>query len=171
VAWQVLAGNDRPDPQLTERVKAILAKLDADDFRVRENALEELKKLGQPAASVLSKMDRSKLSLQQSSGVESFLSESAPLAPSESAHLADDRDFLLDVLYNDDPALVKLAIERLSKAAGRSIAFNVKADPAARAEAIAKLREEVVPSTLPKAPAASQPTSRPIESDRQRWQP
>jgi hypothetical protein len=163
VAWQVLGTNYQPDAQMAQRVSAIVAKLDADNFRERENALDELKKLGQPAAIVLSGMDRSKLSLQQSSGVESFLAEFAPLAPSESERLVNDKDFLIDVLYNDDPTLQKLALGRLSKLTGRKLQLDPNLDDAARADAIAKLRDELMPS--PASAPTPQPATRMLDSD------
>jgi hypothetical protein len=171
VAWEVLGMNYAPDQEMTRKVNQILAKLDADNFRDRENALEELKKLGQPAAIVLAKIDRSKLSLQQSSGVETFLAEFAPLAPAESARLANDKDFLIDVLYNQDPTLVKLAQDQLSNVIGHPIRIDPGGDAAARADAIAKLRQELLPPTVTTKPApASGPTTRLSDDERVRWQ-
>ncbi len=149
IAWQVLGRDYAPDEQMVARVKSLIDKLDSEDFRQREAAVEHLKALGQPAATVLSKMDRGKLSLQQSSGIDSFLAEFAPLAREESQRLGRSMDFLIDALYNDDPMLRRLALDRLSKLTGRHIELDPRLDPAARSEAIAKLRHELIPTTQP----------------------
>jgi hypothetical protein len=144
VAWQVLGSDSAPDAALAQRVNKIVKQLDADSFRDRQAALAELKQIGQPAATILSRMDRARLSPQQSSAIESFLVEFAPLASDEMRGLSDDKGFLLDVLYNDDPALRRLALEHLSRLAGRTIALDPKLDASARADAIAKLRQELL---------------------------
>jgi hypothetical protein len=145
IAWQVLASNSAADPVMTQRINDIIKRLDADSFRDRQAALAELKQIGQPAAMNLSKMDRGKLSVQQNAAIESFLVEFAPLASEEMPALIDDKGFLLDVLYNDDPTLRKLALERLSKLTGRHIELDANLDTAARSDAIAKLRKELFP--------------------------
>lgn len=149
VAWQVLGSRYTPDPKLIERLSTILARLDADDFRQREAAAAELKQLGVPASIALMKMDRSKLSLQQNSGIDEFLAEFAPLGEEDSRRLSGDVSFLLDVLYSEDAALRQLALDQLQRVLGRPIAFDLSAEPEARTQAIAKLRVELAPATQP----------------------
>jgi hypothetical protein len=149
VAWQVLGAEFSADPKLQERIRQIVARLDADNFREREKAAEDLKLLGQPAALALGKLDRSSLTLSQTSAIDAFLAEFAPLPSDQLSGLSRDKAFLLDVLFNDDAALRELAIKQLGKIAGRSIELKPDLDATARADEIARLRAELVPTTQP----------------------
>jgi hypothetical protein len=151
VAWQVLGGASATatDPQTAEKLRQILDRLDADDFRERQKAAADLKAMGKTASLALEKMDRSKLSLQQSSAVDAFLAEAAPLQAEDSSDLAGDKSFLLDVLFSDEAELRKMALKRLSDLSGKQIALDPNLSPAARAQAVARLRAEVIPTTQP----------------------
>jgi hypothetical protein len=149
IAWQSLGANFPADQELRKRVDAIVARLGADDFRQREGSLDELKSLGQPGVLVLLKMDRSRMSLQQSAEIDSFLATSAPLVASSSQQLAQDPNFLLDVLYSDDANLRAAAIQQLRERTGKSIELDPKLTADAREQAIAKLRATLVPATQP----------------------
>jgi hypothetical protein len=141
MAWQVLGASYTPDQKMIDRVNSLLAQLDAEDFHQRDDAMKQLKLLGEPAVIAIGKIDRKKLSPQQSAAIDSFLADFVRLAPLQASQLADDKSFLLDVLYNDDADLRQLALERLGKIAGRKI--DVSND------AIAKLRVELLPTTQP----------------------
>jgi hypothetical protein len=143
IAWQVLGEHYVPDEQMNARVRQLVDQLGADDFRQREKAMQELKKIGHPAARVLSKMDRTELSLQQSSGVDAFLAQLAPLSADQVKQFATDKSFLLDVLYDDDATLRDLAVKRLDEVSGKAIALVGGND------AIDKLRAELMPTTQP----------------------
>jgi hypothetical protein len=152
VAWQVLGTDSTIDPAMLEKVQKTVSQLDADDFRDRQNAAEQLRQLGQPAALALAKLDRTKLSLQQIGAIDAFLAEFAPASADQVNGLANDKSFLLDVLFNDDSALRELALKRLHGVTGRKVLLE--GDVSARAVEIAKLRAELVPSTQPSlAPA------------------
>jgi hypothetical protein len=150
VAWQVLGGAGNTDEQTTNRVKGIIARLDSDEFRERQKAAEELKGLGRTASQIIATMDRSKLTPQQSSAIDSFLAEAAPLQTQESSGLAEDRSFLLDVLFSSDAELRKLALKRLSDLTSQPIALDEKLSEPARTAAIAKLRTQLLPTTQPR---------------------
>ncbi|HEY1628247.1 MAG TPA: hypothetical protein VGF52_00215, partial [Tepidisphaeraceae bacterium] len=143
VAWQVLGTGYTPDQKMIDRVNTLLAQLDVDDFRARESAMKQLKSLGEPAAIVLGKTDRQKLSPQQSSAIDSFLADFERLKPQEVSQLAEQKSFLLDVLFDDDANLRRLALGRLEKIAGRKIELGNDA------QAIEKLRGELLPTTQP----------------------
>jgi hypothetical protein len=155
VAWQVLAEGYTPDAELTRGVEQLVVQLNADEFRQREGAEQRLLELGPPAAVVLSRLDRSALSPQQGSSVDSILARFMPLQRQEVLELRDDTGFLIDVLGADDASLRKLALDRLSKLHGKSITFDANLDSTRRQQAIEKLREELIPSTQP----SSQPSS------------
>jgi hypothetical protein len=143
IAWQVLGKNYTPDAKTIDQVNNLIAQLNADDFRQRESAMKQLQSLGEPAAIGLWKIDRQKLSPQQSAAIDSFLANFQRLAPQKAAQLADDKSFLLDVLYDDDSTLRELALNRLGKISGKRISVQSDAD------AIAKLRAELAATTQP----------------------
>lgn len=147
MAWQVLEADALPDPQVAARVEKIVSELDSEDFRQREKAVLELRELRHSAVAALRQLDRSRFSPQQNSGIDSLLAELAPLSPSQVKQLAGSVSFLLDVLYNDDPVLRGLALDRLSRLTGRRVELDGNLDPAARADAIAKLRDDLLSPT------------------------
>jgi len=146
-AWQVLGGNVAPAADVAKQVDAVLARLDADDAKVREAAAKELEQLGQPAALVLMRRDRSKLSEEQLSRIETFLAPYKPLSDDEAAQRRDDPEFLLMALSSDEPELAAQALDRLKQVARQPIEFDAKATGTARSEAIAKLRARLLPAT------------------------
>ncbi|HEV2294539.1 MAG TPA: hypothetical protein VGR35_11845 [Tepidisphaeraceae bacterium] len=157
-AWQVLGAAITPPADVVKQVEAILVELDADDAKQRDTAARELEQLGQPAALVLMQRDRSKLSEEQQARVETFLAPFKPLSDDEAERMRSDMEFLLTALSAEDPALAARALERLKEVAKQPIAFDVSATGAARAEAIAKLRAQLIPATT--RPATTQLTPR-----------
>jgi hypothetical protein len=142
VAWQVFADRWQADPSTTAQVKALLPKLDADDFRVREQALRELQDLGRDGAAVMVHLDRSKLTAEQSDRIDRALTAYAQLPAKEASRLRNNRSFLLDCLNCDELALRQAAYEQLSKLHG-PLMLDIKSDPETRAGAIAALRKVV----------------------------
>ena len=152
VAWQVLGADVAPAPKATEQVKAVLAQFDSDDFRTREAALGELKKLGQPAAHVLARMDRSNLSPEQTAGVDEFLAAYLPLGKEDMARLKSSPNFLLDTLASEDPTLRRLALVQLKQVAPTKVDFDPDASQETRATQLQKLRTTLgvtAPATAP----------------------
>jgi hypothetical protein len=148
-AWQVLAADATVDPQAAARVQQILSKLDAPNFQEREGAMAALQDMGQPAALVLMRTDRSKLSPDKQSGVDSFLAPFLPLSADDARRLGNDKTFLLNVLSADDPQLRKLAWARLQKLASPSVTFDPVADDATRATQLSKLRDALLEGSSP----------------------
>jgi hypothetical protein len=131
LAWQVLADVLPADAALRPRVAALVADLDHDDFRRREEAFGKLQELGGPAALLLLSQpgENSRLSPQQRSKVEAFLADYRPLSDDEAAERRRDTDFLLTCLtYSPEPGI------RLAAAA----ALRPR-DPDNRAPAIAAI--------------------------------
>lgn len=158
-AWQVLGGTYTPPAGVVTQVDAVLAKLDADDFRQREAAAKELETLGQPAALVLMTRDRTTLSEEQQVRVETFLAPYKPLSDDEATRLRGDTEFLLAALSSQDAELAGRALERLKEVVKQPIAFDLQATGDARAEAIASLRAQLLPATT--QPATAQPPTAP----------
>jgi hypothetical protein len=148
-AWQVLAADATVDRQVAMKVEQALAKLDAQSFQEREGALSALQELGEPAALVLMRADRSKLSPDKQSGVDSFLAPYLPLSADDAKRLGQDKTFLLNALSADDVELRKLAWARLQKIARPPMSYDPTADDTKRAAQLAALREALVPSTNP----------------------
>jgi hypothetical protein len=151
-AWQVLADDVTPDPTVAARVEAALTELDSDDFQRREAASHALRKLGEPAALVLMKRDRKKLSLAQSSAVDTFLAGYLPLSPPAARQLGGDIGFLLDTQYCDSPQLRTLAAERMKKLLGRPDGIDPLAPDATRLAQVARARAALLgapPATSP----------------------
>jgi hypothetical protein len=145
VAWQVLGGDYAPDSAMKKRVNELVQQFNADDFRVRQSAIDELKKLGQSAVLALMKLDRAPLSPQQSSTIDSFLSTTAPLSDQDANVLREDVSFLLDVAFTPDALLRDLALRQLGKTTRQPIALDPNLDEAGRASEIAKLRAKLIP--------------------------
>jgi hypothetical protein len=146
--WQALADDWKPDEGLIPRVEAAIARFDSDDFQVRQSAAHSLHQLGEPAALALMRMDRTKLSAAQRSGVETFLAPYLPLSPDEANRLGKNRNFLLDSQYCEDPALRSLAAARLAKMTGQPIGFDPAADEQTRLTQIDHIRQSG-PTTSP----------------------
>ena len=149
VAWQVLAADATIDPQLVAKVNDAVTKLDAPNFQEREGALSSLQELGEPAALALMRADRSKLSPDKQSGVDSFLAPYLPLSADDAKRLGQDKTFLMNVLSTDDAELRRLAWARLQKIAHPPVQFDANADDSTRATQLSKLRDTVIDTTPP----------------------
>ncbi len=158
-AWQVLGDTYAPRAEVGKQVDALLVRLDADDARERESALTELEALGQPAALVLMNRDRAGLSEEQQSRVEAFLAPYKPLTDNEADLMRDNMEFLLTALSAEEPELTARALQRLKEVAKQPIAFDATATGNARADAIAKLRTQLIPAATQPATTQSTKTS------------
>lgn len=145
LAWQVLGAERTPDPQVRQKVQAILPELDAERFADRERAAQALRDLGVEGALVLLQLDRSTLSPEQNARVEDVIAAYHQAADTDVSRLADDVDFLLDVLLIDDAELRRLALQRLRTRVDRPIEFDIDATLRQRADRIADLRAELLP--------------------------
>ena len=157
VAWQVLGAAHEPDARAAEQVKAVLAQFDSEDFREREAALGELKKLGQPAALVLARTDRTNFSQDQNAGVDEFLAEYLTLSKDDVARLKSSPDFLLDTLASENPTLRKLALAQLKQVTSVTVNFDPDAAPDVRAAQLQKLRTALGPAGPSKQPEPEKP--------------
>jgi hypothetical protein len=142
LAWQVFADAYEPSPELLSQVRAVVGRLDADQFRDRERASQDLEKLGEPAALTVMRMDRSKMSDEQTGRIDAFLAKFKLIPQDEVRRLRTDRDFLLDCLNSDDPAIRQAALASLRQVTGKEIKFDPAGDSDARLAAIARLRDQ-----------------------------
>lgn len=142
-AWQVLAPGAADDPAVQKKLAAVLAELDADDFKTRTLARRKLADLGQPAAVALMRRDKPPASAEQRAAVEAFLATYRPLPAAEAQRLRGDRTFLREVFAGEDRTLSGLALGRLRKITGKELPFDEALEGEARAKAVARVRAEV----------------------------
>jgi len=146
-AWQILSEAYSPPPELSAKVAKLIQQLDADSVIQRRQASLTLDELGEPAAILVMRMDRSRLSPEQNAALDTFLAPFSPLSRSEVSRLGSDPDFLLDCLAGDEPALRGPALARLNKVLNHPVQFDPTADEPARLQAIAKIRAALPPPT------------------------
>ena len=146
IAWQVLGGDWTPTNDLPGRVMDVVARLNSSDFGQRQSAERELHSLGEPAALYLRKMDRGKLTPEQSARIETFLAGYFPLTNEQAKKLGKDVNFLLDCLANDDRALRMAALNRLNEVLGRAIEYKIDQPQTDREPAIDQLRRQWAPA-------------------------
>lgn len=140
VAWQVLGSEYTIDPATLEKVNKLVTKLDAESYEDRQAALAGLREIGQPAAIILMRAQRTAMSPEKQSGVDTFLAPFIQLSSDEVKTMRDSTTFLLDALTIDDVELRKLAWERLKTLTGTNVQFDPSGDESQRAPALDQLR-------------------------------
>lgn len=146
-AWQVFAPSITPNLALDATIRQIIVEFDADDFQQREAAQGRLDALGQPAAVALAHVDRSGLSDEQNSRIDTFLAPYHPLSDEEAARLRANPGFMLDCLLTDDPDIRELGLKELNRLLNGKIVIDLSGNASTRSEAVAKLREQITSST------------------------
>ena len=149
IAWQVFSDRWAPDETVGRKVAALLPAMNDRNYHTREKVVADLQAMGQAGAAVLFRLDRTTLTPEQNLLIDRVLAPYAQLSPREAARLRDDTGFLLDCLYGPDRAIRAAALDRLEKAAGKKLAFDLDAPEADRSAAVAAARAEL----LRKAPA------------------
>lgn len=147
--WQVLGQDSTPGPVAMERINAIIPRLGNENFRERERAAEEIRQLGPLASIALKNIDRGNLTLQQSSAIQALTEEWSLLPADEAQRLLNDKSFMIDVLYTEDADLRQRALDRLRVLTGNPVSLDPSPDAKSRAAAVAKLREQLTPTTQP----------------------
>lgn len=152
LAFQVFGPQASADPQMTERVKQIIARLDSDDFHEREAAATDLQKLDEAAVTSLSRLDRGGLSPEQNTRIDSFLASYKPVTDEEAKRLREDVNFLADCLYENDDFVVRSALARLRAIVAQEIPFDNGLRDDARRNAVNQLRRKLTSATTRPAP-------------------
>lgn len=149
--WQVFAADLPPDPAMVNRVSEILTRLDADNYHDRKIAADELNQLGELGALALLRMDRTGMSPEQSSRVNSFLAPYQPVSAADASRLGKDVDFLIDCLFDPAPEVNQLALQHLRNATKQPVEFDASLTGDRRRDAISALRHRLSPgpSTAP----------------------
>jgi hypothetical protein len=149
LAWQVLGDAIEVEPQMQAKLKRITERLNAEDFKQRVAAEDELATLGPDAAVALRRTDSSALPPDPATALRQFRQKREPLTPQRAAELGKDVQFLLDTLLLDDPRLRRAAAAKLQSVMGTTIDLPDDLPAAERAKRVEKLRDRFVPSTQP----------------------
>ncbi len=142
-AWQVFAAEATIEPADAARINKLAGQLDADDFQQRNDALTKLQEMGEPAALLLMRVDRLKLSEERRSSVDTVLAPFLPLDPATAESLGKDKLFLLDCLGSDDEKIRAIAWRHLQELTKTTVAFNPAADEPTREAAVGTLRDSL----------------------------
>src|SRR4029079_12466971 len=89
------------------KVDALVTKMNSDGFADRESASKAIEALGQPAALVLMKADRSKWTEEQRTRIDAFVAKFKSVPDDVAKRYRVDRDFLIDCFYSDDKTIQK----------------------------------------------------------------
>ncbi|MBV8779981.1 MAG: hypothetical protein JO353_01160 [Phycisphaerae bacterium] len=147
-AWQTLADDWKPTAELTAQVNQLIAQTGADEFSQRRAALRSLQSLGEPAALLLMRTDRGKLSAAQNAAIDTFLAPFLPLSANEAKRSGRDPIFLLDVQYCDDANVRTLAAARLTAILGKPLLFDPASPASQRLGGVEEMRSALTaPST------------------------
>jgi hypothetical protein len=142
VAWQVLSDRLPRDPKLVPIVEALVAQLDASDYRERESAARKLREMGGPGALVLSDLPRGRYSAEQNSRIDTVLADYRPLADGVAEERLSDLEFLLSCLAYSDEGLIRAgAAKRLAELTGKPLAASGWADRESRLRLVRQLRK------------------------------
>lgn len=147
-AWQVVRDAWTPPAGLAEKVREIVARLDADDYDARAAAQSDLEKLGESAALILFSEKIPDLSEEQNARVKKFLDSYHPLTDQQAADFRQDANFLLDCLYTDDADLRDAALKDLAALNRQIDVASLKMDepPGKRIENIQRIRDSLAPT-------------------------
>ncbi len=141
------------DEQRRGEVLEALEKLDADDFRERQQATRRLESMGAAAVAILARLDRSTMPPEQAARVDAIVARIKPPYEVDARELRSDRGFLLDCLLSPDEAVQKAALAQLRKVTGQEIQFRTGLDESSRIEAVYQLRERLLAPPAEPVPA------------------
>lgn len=151
-AWQVFVEEWKPDPNLRQRISALLPQLDADDFRQREAALQQLQESGRDGVLVVRQIDRKPLTAQQNMLLDTYLSGFQPVSASEARRLLTDQQFLLDCLYSEDRPIRAAALKRLQTQSQVRLDFDLALEAQQRPAAVDRVRAQLAGKPVPPLP-------------------
>ena len=129
IAWQLFPDAVDADEALASKVLEMVDRLNSDDFAAREAAAAELDALGGPAVLVLGELDRTSLSAEQNTRIDSFLARYRQLSAEEVAALLEEPEFLLRCFTYCDVEPVRAAAVRTLDALVEQPVNLVASDP------------------------------------------
>ncbi|HXE51750.1 MAG TPA: hypothetical protein VN541_02000 [Tepidisphaeraceae bacterium] len=139
-AWQVLV-NDWPlNPGVQKTVEQLLADLNSDHSKVRNQASNKLAALGRDGATAIVRLDRRGLTIEQNARLDEVVSRFSPLAPPDVSRLRNNPEFLLDCQFCNDLTVRRLAAARVGQILGHPLNLDPSASDAVRDEMIERMR-------------------------------
>lgn len=146
----------QPDSETAGKLDELLIKLDANSYKLREEATRELSEMGTRGVLAALRRDTDDLSAEARNRLELFIAtHSTGLDNIEAAR--KDGHFLLDCLDDADPAVRKVALESLAKLVNKPLSIDLALQGEARSQAIERLRKQVDPLLRP----TTKPTTKP----------
>jgi hypothetical protein len=119
LAWQLFPDAFTADDATKSKVLALIERLDSKDFRERELATTELDVIGGPAVVVLSGIDRTPLSPEQRTRIDSILARFNRLDTDDVTNLLNDSEFLLRCfIYGESEPIRAAAVKLMSQKYG-----------------------------------------------------
>ena len=155
LAYQVFAAEATVDEATAARVRQLVAQLDADDFRDRDDAGERLRAMGPIAAVALGRMDAAKLSPEQRARTAAVLRHFRPVTDADAQRLRGNVDFLLNCLNDTDPFVSRIALDRVRAVVGHDVPFDPRLTGRPRREAVWRLRCELAPRDATTGPTTA----------------
>jgi hypothetical protein len=143
LAFELFFDQWTADPGTTAKVDALITQLTGGDFHSRIRARHQLADLGKDGALALVHLDRSKLDPEQNARIDKVLTPYLPVPQSEAAKLGSNPIFLTNCLYSEDITIRKAALAHLQAIVKEPLTFDVNADAASRAKAIAALMQQL----------------------------
>ena len=128
------------DPAAVEKLRAILADLDAGSAATRAAAERKLQSLGEDGVHAAVCLDRSDLTPEQSARLDGLI-QCDSIWPDPAAEARSDPRFLADCLAHDDPAVRSAALTSFRAIMRHDVAFDVNASAAARQRAVTEILE------------------------------
>ena len=132
----------QPSPESERRLLEIVAALASVDPAQRTAASQQLEKLGPPGVLAALRLDRSILTPEQSSRIDTFL-RSQSSQTNNPQRLRHEPLFLVDCLESDDLEVRKLALAELKVALNRDVSLDFTADAESLRRAVAGLRKQI----------------------------
>ncbi|HEV7301036.1 MAG TPA: hypothetical protein VGN72_16840 [Tepidisphaeraceae bacterium] len=143
IARQALLGEATADPDLARQVNELIQRLGADAPAARSEAYAALEQLGEPAANIAATVDRTNLSAEQNSLLDTLLAARLGALPQDAQQLARQPIFLLNCLLLDDAKLRTAAFDRLKTLTALPLEFDPQANAATRRAQALKVRTQV----------------------------
>jgi hypothetical protein len=123
------------------RVAEILPRLDSESFSDRDTASQDLAKLGSGGVQAAMRIDRGKLSFEQSDRIDAFIDRHRRRLVEDPKVMRGQIDFLLDCLEDEDASVRAASKASIEKVVGHPVRFDVAINGIDRADAVDELRK------------------------------
>ena len=150
--YQVFDADVAVDGPTADRVKQLVARLDADDFRDRDAAGDQLRAMGPIAAVAVGRLDPATFTPEQRARTAALLRQFRPVTDVDAVRLRTDVDFLFNCLNDADPFVTRAALAQLRSTTGHDVKVDDSLRGQARRDAVWQARRSCprpAPTTRP----------------------